>query len=63
MNPTKITPLYNLFLLYKENGDQYKALDTAKKIMNYKSRFSGSVAIRVKNEIREYTKDICRPPS
>ncbi len=56
MNPQKLTPLYFLFLLYEENGDNSKAIETAIRIMNYESRFYGSVAIRIKNEIREYLK-------
>lgn len=56
MNPSKIVPLYNLFLLYKERGDQYNTLNTAKKIIKYNSRFYGSVALRIKSEVREYLK-------
>lgn len=58
MVPGRITPNYMLFKLYVETGDKEMAKATAERILSQPVKVTGGVVLRIKNEIRDWLKDI-----
>ncbi|MDD3035004.1 MAG: O-antigen ligase family protein [Bacteroidales bacterium] len=54
MNPSRILPNYHLFRLYKETGDNAKAIKTAKLILAQPVSVVGSITLRIRKEVRDY---------
>ncbi len=54
MVPCRIIPLYKLFLLYKGIGNDEKAVDVAKRIVELKTSVVSSITIQLKQEAAKY---------
>lgn len=54
MIPSRITPKYKLFVLYKDSGDSLSAVKIANEIMTMKIKIEGSHALKMKGLVRMY---------
>lgn len=54
MIPSRITPKYKLFVLYKDSGDSLSAVKIAKEIMEMKIKVEGSHALKMKGVVRMF---------
>ncbi|HBG24553.1 MAG: hypothetical protein A2266_00720 [Bacteroidetes bacterium RIFOXYA12_FULL_40_10] len=57
MNPSRLALLYHLLELYTETDQKLKNTEICHMILNYKSRYEGSFAIRVKNKASALLKE------
>lgn len=58
MVPSRILPRYNLFKLYLQQKNYDKAKKSAFDILNMKVKVVNSTVIRIRNEIKEFSKNI-----
>ena len=54
MIPSRITPKYKLFVLYKDSGDSLSAVKIANEIMAMKIKVEGSHALKMKGVVRMF---------
>ena len=56
MTPAHILPQYRLFCLYRETGEEEKAMDIARYILTMSVKVVNTSVLRIRNQAREYVK-------
>lgn len=54
MIPSRIIPNYNLWELYRQTGEESKAVDAAKKIIGQPIKVENTFTIRIRRQVRRY---------
>ena len=57
MVPVHILPQYRLFCLYRETGEEEKAMETARYILTMSVKVVNTSVLRIRNQVREYLKE------